>query len=779
MKVFISHSSIDKPFAEEMIESIGRDSVIFDKYSFDPCENINNSIVKSINESEVFVLLVSNSSLNSTWVKEEVKLASELMIKQDLTFLPYCIDPEIKAKDPRLDEWVWNRLIKTYTHPKLAARAIQRKLNKIIAAKFPDLHSVNNLFIGRNIDMSNLEKNHYREDLTKLKVMFISGFPFVGRKTLHKRFITQYIKKNPYYQPITVRLSSTDSIEQLVIQLNEYVGLKESSQIFNYISQGSDYAISLCEKLVVSLIEAQEKIIIEDDVCIVKPGGSIVDWFLDLLHKIQLPSEVVFYVSTRFRPNPTFIASNPMLMEYPLSTLHRDDMYSLFKHCIGLNGQKLNEDDIDMYVDYFSGYPKQAIDAATIIKTQTPIIAKKRISMLKESYDGNYYPIWDELSDKSKNLVIMMAKFDFINTQLLVGIYNGEDISSLLEEIESFSLYETFGQANEYLCLCPAFSDFITRSKFKLSSDFEKVFRNATKKMLADINCELTDISSNLFAIKEMIRTNPKNIKEKFLVPSFVLKVIIEEYHQNHDEIVVEIAHRIINDYKKVNYDSCFDAIHYWLCCSLCRLQDRDRFEQEISFFSDDKFDYNYLYGFYFRHNSKKSSLLKSKQYYQIAISQKEERDYKTLTPIAKVEHELVIVMMKLKEFSGAISTAKINYQNNPRNSYHIRAYYNCLVHTSGSDKEELLTLLKEMKTLGARASSQFLPAMEAQYEFYVNDNFTRAIDMFRQIMSQDLVEGRIYTMEAFRDICNTRGANMIYESIVKEKNIDDVDAIY
>ena len=776
MKVFISHSSIDKPFAEEMIEFIGRDSVIFDKYSFEPCENINDSIVKSINDSDVFVLLISNNSLNSNWVKEEVKLASELMIKQGLTFLPYCIDPGIQAKDPRLEEWVWDRLVKTYTHPKLAARAIQRGLNKIIAAKFPDLQLTNDLFIGRNIDMSNLEKNHYREDLTKLKVMFISGFPFVGRKTLHKRFITQYITKNPYYQPITVRLSSTDSIEQLVIQLNEYVGLVDSREIFNYISQGSDYAIGLCKRLVSELIVAQEKIIIEDDVCIVKPGGSIVDWFLDLLRKIQFPSEVIFYVSTRFRPNPSFIASNSMLMEYPLSTLHRDDMYSLFKHCICLNGQKLNEEDINMYVDCFSGYPKQAIDAATIIKTQTPIVAKKKISMLKESYDGNYFPIWDELSEKSKDLVIMMAKFDFINTQLLVDIYNGEDISSLLEELESFSLYETFGQANEYLCLCPAFSDFITRSKFKLSPGFDKVFKNATKKMMTDIDSELTDISSNLFAIKEMIRSNPKKIDEKYLVPSFVLKVIIEEYHQNHDGIVVEIAHRIINDYKKVNYDSCFNAIHYWLCCSLCRLQDRDRFEQEINFFKDDNFDYNYLYGFYFRHNSKKSSLLKSKQYYQFAISQKEGRDYKTITPIAKVEHELVIVMMKLGEFSGAISTAKINYQNNPRNSYHIRAYYNCLVHISGSDKEELLTLLKEMKTLGARASSQFLSAMEAQYEFYVNDNFTRAVDMFRQIMNQDLVEGKIYAMEAFRDICNIRKANMIYKSIVKDAGIEDID---
>ena len=779
MKIFISHSSADKAFAETMIESIGRDSVIFDKYSFEPGENLNQSIIDSINNCDLFVLLISNEALNSKWVQEEIKIASGLMLPKGLVFLPYCIDSTITPKDTRLEEWVWDKLVKLYDRPKLAARAIRRKLNEKIVAKFPDIYFADNLFVGRNIDMSNLEKNHYREDLTKLKVLFISGFPFVGRKTVHKKFISQYIVNKPSYQPITLRLSSTDSIEHLAIQLNEYVGLIEESKIFDFISQGTDIVITLLNDLINETIKAQEKIIIEDDACIVKAGGSIIDWFLDLLRKINLPSEIIFYISSRFRPSPSYVASNPMLMEYPLGTLHRDEMYSLFKHCLNIKGLSLADEEINAYVDSFTGYPKQAIDAAALIKEHNPVIAKTKISAIKQSYDGNYHPIWDELSNDSRDLLILMSKFDFINTELLVDIYKGKNIAPLLEEIETYSLYETFGQSNEYLCLCPAFSDFITRMRYKLSDDVKQIFRRATKSMLENMDTELTDISSNLFAIKELVRSNPKGVKEKYLIPSFVLKVIVEEYHLNHDGAVVNIASRIIADYKKVNYDSCINSIHYWLCCSLCRLQDRDRFETEVRYFENDEFDMNYLYGFYYRHNNKKSSLRKALQYYEYAASKKDERDYKTITTIAKVEHELVIVMMKLRDFAGAISKARINYENNSHNSYHIRAYYNCLIHSSSRTKEDLILLLDKMESLGTRAILQFLPTMRAQYEFYVNDNFTQSVTIFRETFKRGLSDGMVYAIEAFRDICNLRGASVIFDNIMRENNINasnDID---
>lgn len=776
MKVFISHSSVDKPFATEMIESIGRDSVTFDQYSFEPGEDLNENIVNSINECDIFVLLISNDSLNSPWVQKEIGLASKLMLTRDLIFLPYSIDSSVKPLDKRIEEWVWTKLVKHFEYPKLMARAIQRKINDLIALRFPDIKSMEDLFIGRNLDMGNLEHDFYREDLSHLKTIFISGFPFIGRKTIFKRFIQQYIKKNASYRPVTIRLSNTDSIEQFAIYLNEQVGLKKSNSIIDEVSKGKKYTLDLCSKLLLTLIDYNEKLVIEDDACIVKAGGAIIDWFLDLTHMPSLPSEVVFFVASRYRPNPSFVSESPLMMEYAMTTLHKEDMYSLFKHCLAIHKQQLDEELVSSYVDCFTGYPKQAIDAAEIVHKNTELLAKKKIGRIKESYDGNYAPIWDELTVECRDLLVLLSKFDFISTQLLLNIYSGKDLTPLLEELEPFSLFESFGKTNEYICLCPAFADYIARSRYKMSPVFAKTYNKATKTMLAEIDSELTDISSRLYSIKELIRSNPKGIDDRYLVPSFVLKVIVEEYHLNHDDIVVEIASRIIKDYKKANYDSCINAIHYWLCCSLCRLQNRDAFEKEIVFFENDPFDYNYLYGFYFRHGHKRDRLRKAKDYYSQAMEIKNGRSYLTHTSIAKVEHELVIVLMKLRDFKGALNSAKVNYQNNHHNSYHIRAYYNCLIHTYDFKKEDLIELLNAMKQQGVRANTQFVPTMQAQYTYYVDKDFIGCVRAFRHIFEKGLNEGKLYAADAFRDICTERGSSQMYDEIVKGVDINELD---
>ena len=288
--------------------------------------------------------------------------------------------------------------------------------------------------------------------------------------------------------------------QEFVQILNEHVGLLKSTSIIDEVSKGKENTIELCSKLLLTLMDYNEKLVIEDDACIVKAGGAIVDWFLDLVHMQSLPSEVVFYVASRYRPNPSFVSESPLMMEYPMSTLHKEDMYSLFKHCLAIHKQQLDEELIADYVDCFTGYPKQAIDAAEIVCKNNELLAKKKIGRIKESYDGNYAPIWDEFTEDCRDLVVLLSKFDFISTQLLLDIYRGKDITSLLEELEPFSLCESFGKTNEYICLSPAFADYIARSRYKMSSAFAKTYNMATKAMLAEIDSELTDISSRLYS---------------------------------------------------------------------------------------------------------------------------------------------------------------------------------------------------------------------------------------------------------------------------------------
>lgn len=73
MKIFFSHSSSDKAVVRE-IKSQMFDflDIWLDEGELLPGENLEAGIGKSIQESDLFVLFISKSSIYSEWVKKEV-----------------------------------------------------------------------------------------------------------------------------------------------------------------------------------------------------------------------------------------------------------------------------------------------------------------------------------------------------------------------------------------------------------------------------------------------------------------------------------------------------------------------------------------------------------------------------------------------------------------------------------------------------------------------------------------------------------------------------------
>lgn len=758
MKLFISHSSVDKPFAEALIEDIGRDLVTFDKYSFESGEKLSDNIRKGIEECDIFVLLVSSASIGSAWVKEEIEMVAPLMITKGTVFAPYCIDKNVKMKDKNLPDWVWDRLVTYFTLHKVLARRIQRLIRQQLWRKYPQSRQQGDLFDGRGEDMTRLERSFYKENLQQLRAVFVSGFPFVGRKTLLSHFIQKNIK-NAYddYSPVVIRLERSDSIEQMALLLNEHVGLKDNDELLLEVCQGSDVAMRWCLKLLSVLCDYNEKIIVEDDACIVRSSGGIEKWFLELISKQALPHEVLFYVASRYRPNPVFVDELPMLMEMPLSTLHRDDMFTLFSHCLNIKGKVLEAAEMEEFVNGFTGYPRQAIDLADYLSAHNLINTKKYAETIRKRFDGNYSAVLENLSPQSRDMLVLLSRFDFISCDLLQMIYGDEDIAENLNELDRFSLYETFGLKQQYICLGAAVADYLMRTRQALTPELSKKLKEATKHVLAETQNSLTDLSASLFNIKENIRKDVKHMDERYLIPSFALKVILEEYHAKHDEEVVTIAEKLINDYHRVNYDSCWDALYYWLCCSLCRLQRRDDFKKYLEHFIEKSFDYNYLQGFYCRQSGKQSQLSKAYSYYEIAHGLRNENRM-SITRLAKVEHEMVIVLMKLNRYKEALKYAKINYENNSHNSYHIRAYFNCLIHTQSTDWTLMESLISAMKTAQERGSDAYGYAMEAQYDYQRSGDFNHAVRQFTPLINGSEYEVTQYALDVFHEICENHG---------------------
>lgn len=84
-RAFLSHSSVDKAFVEQVAENLGREFCVFDKYCFHAGDDLVDSIEKGMARSSLLVLFASAEALKSDWVRLELLQAQKRKLSE-LTF---------------------------------------------------------------------------------------------------------------------------------------------------------------------------------------------------------------------------------------------------------------------------------------------------------------------------------------------------------------------------------------------------------------------------------------------------------------------------------------------------------------------------------------------------------------------------------------------------------------------------------------------------------------------------------------------------------------------
>jgi hypothetical protein len=92
-KVFISYSSKDRSSASAVKEALKNENldVWMDNDSVNPGDSISSAIMEGLTESDYFVLLISENSNQSNWVKREIATAFELSNTKNLSVIPVMI----------------------------------------------------------------------------------------------------------------------------------------------------------------------------------------------------------------------------------------------------------------------------------------------------------------------------------------------------------------------------------------------------------------------------------------------------------------------------------------------------------------------------------------------------------------------------------------------------------------------------------------------------------------------------------------------------------------
>ncbi len=223
LKAFLCHSSEDKSYVDIVAKRLGRRQVQYDTMCFEPGVDFRESIRKALAKSAVFVFFASRRSLQSLWVKFEIREGEELLQQEVLrSNLALIIDDQTQVSE--LPDWMRRTLAESVRQPSRAARIIETHLNRLRGLEAEPL------FIGREALLADFARKLIpAAETAPPRVVVVGGLSGVGRRTFLRRALKDTLSLE--MGPVFV-LDHMDGIDTLHAYLLDELGeLDTKSQL--------------------------------------------------------------------------------------------------------------------------------------------------------------------------------------------------------------------------------------------------------------------------------------------------------------------------------------------------------------------------------------------------------------------------------------------------------------------------------------------------------------------------------------------------------------------
>jgi tetratricopeptide (TPR) repeat protein len=359
MKAYLAHSSEDKQYVDIVAKRLGRIHCEYDVKSFPPGFDFRDIIRKSLDKSKIFVLFASKKSIDSTWVKFEISEAEWKTIHEEIAgSIVIIIDDQTVPKD--LPKWMQRCLVVTITNPRSAVHIIQNFMIQLNIVP----HTI---FVGRETDMAKFA-TELSPDIEKEppRVLIIGGLEGIGRRTLGRYAMSNYLSINP--GPI-FSMEETDAIDSLYLQLVNYTGnltsrdkLAEAIRSFhelNYPEKGAEIARLLseinAENIMPIIVDKGTTSTLLDD----NTNWYKYEWQTILEGLRQYENTYILFVQPRL-PDLTNIPDGiqiPPIARYRLGPLAIDSIELLLREILRREELAATTYQIKEITPYINGYP--------------------------------------------------------------------------------------------------------------------------------------------------------------------------------------------------------------------------------------------------------------------------------------------------------------------------------------------------------------------------------------------------------------------------------------
>jgi len=728
MRAFLSHASVDKEGYVRIVASrLSDEDIVFDEMTFEAGEKTLSEIIRGLDDSSLFVLFISDGSLNSPWVQEEIKQAELRLASGDLKAIyPIIIDRQVTFTDPRIPKWLRdNYNLKLVPRPVVAARRIQQKLRQISWSRHPALRERQTLFVGRNANVEAFERRFDDFSRTKPVVSIVGGHPSIGRRTLIRNALKKLSLSSIDGELPVIYLDRHASIEDLILRLLD-LGVSETTfSSLDLVDKSLEEKVAIAKQLLRELLPLRERVIVVDEGSLVDYKRELPEWFQSIVKDEALQGHPVLFVAARWELNPACARKfDSDVYSTKINELDDSERRRLFGRLLEIEGISLSEKDFETFADLLHGFPDEvyfAVDlisrfgAAGAVSRSHEIVefnAEKAATLLRK-FDG------DDLAQK---IVRLLAQSEIFSIQFLSGIFPENKLADVLSDLVSEHVCEFIGVEGEFVRLIDTVRDYVKRNNLRLEDDVREAVRAAVARDVEDAKWDHYDSSRIAFVVRQALASGSQ-LEPKFLIPSHVLRSMRDLYHGRGDQRrVVKLADELLKKEKNLEPQLAQD-VRYYLCLALARLRDK-RLLEEVQHVKGN--EHNFILGHYYRLTGRHKDAL--------------DRLWKVVdAPFveARAKREIVEVLLQTEQYDEARQLASRSYQGNRTNQFHIQAYFRALVLGSNPEKHraELFRLCEELDAVASEQSRQMAMIGRAQIVARC-DHDKRALDLIEDAIN-------------------------------------------
>ncbi|HFD33230.1 MAG TPA: TIR domain-containing protein [Gammaproteobacteria bacterium] len=763
IKAFLSHSSKDKDYYVRKVANwLGKDNIIYDEFTFEEGEKPLDEIIKGLEQTEIFVLFLSENALKSDWVIKEICEAKIKLESNDIDkFFPIIIEDGLTYDDPRIPQWLRdNYNLKPIKRAEVAARRIHKKLRELSWSKHPELKKRQNIFVGRNDKQEEFEERIHDFDREKPTVIIASGVSGVGRRTFLSRALFKTNITDSRHKPSAIILDRNVSIEDFILKLNDLGLIDIGKDVLSLASKTIDEKISIIHKIMKASYESKEIIFMVDEGCLVNYKREISDWFIKTINSYEGSNLPVFCLASRYKVHFKSRPRNNKFYFIELNELNPNERKRLLTQLLELYKVKLDANDFNDIYELLFGFPSQVMyavdlvreDNITNISDKLPVLAEynsDKAAVLLSQYEGNEVEL---------DFIRLLAQFEVISLDFIFSIVDEEIYYPILEKLASECIVELIGIDGEIVRLNDIIRDYIKRNRLYVTDEFAVEIKKQVVNIAKSDDIFERDSSEYIFTLKEMLKEG-EPVNEDLLIPSHYLRCMKDLYYNKGNlDRIIELADIILQ--KKATLEAgVLQDIQYYLCLALAKKRD-GRMLKEVQNIKGD--EHTFLLGFYYRHAGR----------YREALDK--------FTAIvnaryvgARSKREIVQVYVQLEEYEKALDYAKRNYEENLGNQFHAQAYFNCMINSETPEiyKHELRKLINSLRLIDSDQSKEMADIADALYDAKVLNNKITSLDKINDCISK--YPGNHYPLLAKCDI-----ALKYYDKNVLEEGFNQLNNI-